>query len=78
VWKIVKRCGRAAGLEITTHDFRHAKATTMLNNGTLLDLSDEPFGHASVSPTKLIYAHSTVRQLRQGFGRFSVRPENIA
>ncbi len=43
-----------------------------------LDFIGALLGHASVSTTKLIYAHSTVRQLRQGFDRFSVRPEDIA
>jgi integrase/recombinase XerD len=36
VWGVVKKYGRLAGVEVTTHHLRHLKARVMLNNGAQL------------------------------------------
>jgi site-specific recombinase XerD len=62
----------------TTHDFRHAKASTMLNRGAKLSEVQDILGHASPETTKRIYAHYEVSHLREAFDRFSASPEELA
>ena len=69
---MVKRYAKAAGVEASTHDFRHLKATTLLNRGASLSEVQDILGHASPATTKLIYAHYEVAKLREAFNRFSV------
>ncbi len=72
LWSTVKRYARAVGLEATTHDFRHNKATTLLNRGANLSEVQDLLGHASPATTKLIYAHYEVGKLREAFYKYSV------
>jgi site-specific recombinase XerD len=58
-WKVVKKAGKAAGVEdIHPHQFRHAFVSHLLaENAPLADVS-EAVGHASIATTGL-YAHPT-------------------
>ena len=69
---------RLAEVPITTHDFRHAKATVMLNEGAKLSEVQDILGHASPETTKKIYAHYEVGHLRQAFDRYSLSAEEMA
>ena len=65
------RYGNACGISISPHDFRHTKASTMLNRGAKLSEVQDILGHASPETTKRIYAHYETSHLRDVFDRFS-------
>jgi site-specific recombinase XerD len=78
VWLAVKRYAALAGVPATTHDFRHAKASLLLNRGAKLSEVQDLLGHASPETTKRIYAHYEVSHLREAFDRFSASPDELA
>jgi site-specific recombinase XerD len=77
IWKIVHRYGNACGISVSPHDFRHTKASTMLNRGAKLSEVQDILGHASPETTKRIYAHYETSHLRDVFDRFSASPEEL-
>lgn len=77
IWKTVHRYGNACGISISPHDFRHIKASTMLNRGAKLSEVQDILGHASPETTKRIYAHYETSHLRDVFDRFSISPEEL-
>jgi site-specific recombinase XerD len=78
VWLVVKKYAALAGVPAKTHDFRHAKASVMLNRGAKLSEVQDILGHASPETTKKIYAHYEVSHLREAFDRFSATPDELA
>lgn len=72
LWSTVRKYAEAAGVDASTHDFRHHKATTLLNRGASLSEVQDILGHASPATTKLIYAHYEIAKLRQSFHKYSV------
>lgn len=78
VWKTVKKISRLADVPVTTHDFRHAKATVLLNQGAKLSEVQDLLGHASPETTKKIYAHYEVQHLQDAFDRYSLSAEEMA
>lgn len=78
IWATVKKYARLANVPVTTHDFRHAKATVLLNQGAKLSEVQDILGHASPETTKKIYAHYEVAHLRQAFDRYSLSAEEMA
>lgn len=77
VWAIVKRYAREVGVPASTHHFRHAKASVLLNRGASLSEVQDILGHASPDTTKRIYAHYKVEHLRDAFDRFSASAEEL-
>lgn len=77
VWDVVKRYAAEVGVDATTHDFRHAKASVMLNRGAKLSEVQDILGHASPETTKKIYAHYEVSHLRDVFDRYSATAEEL-
>ena len=77
VFDTVKRYARAAGIDASPHDFRHEKATVLLNNGASLSEVQDILGHASPETTKKIYAHYETARLRDAFDRYSASPEEL-
>lgn len=77
VWDVVKRYAEVVGVDATTHDFRHAKASVMLNRGAKLSEVQDILGHASPETTKKIYAHYEVSHLRDVFDRYSATAEEL-
>ena len=77
VWGVVKKYAAAAGVQASTHDFRHAKASVMLNRGAKLSEVQDILGHASPETTKRIYAHYEVSHLRDVFDRYSASAEEL-
>ena len=78
VWKTVKKYSKLADVPVSTHDFRHSKATVMLNQGAKLSEVQDILGHASPETTKKIYAHYEVQHLRAAFDRYSLSAEELA
>jgi len=78
VWKIVRRYAVLVGVPASPHDFRHLKATALLNRGANLSEVQDILGHASPDTTKRIYARYEVRTLRAAFDRYSVGVEELA
>jgi len=77
VWAIVKRYAREVGVPASTHHFRHAKASVLLNRGASLSEVQDILGHASPDTTKRIYAHYKVEHLRDAFDRFSASADEL-
>lgn len=78
IFDTVKRYAAAVGIDVSPHDFRHVKASTMLNAGASLSEVQDILGHASPDTTKRIYAHYETARLREAFHRFSVSAEDLA
>jgi integrase/recombinase XerD len=78
VWLVVKRYAKIAGVDTSTHQLRHLKATVMLNMGAQLSEVQDILGHASPETTKKIYAQYTTQYLREAFDKFSLPAEEIA
>lgn len=71
IWEVVKRHAAQAGVQVTTHDFRHHKASSLLNNGAKLSEVQDILGHSSPATTKMIYAHYEKQHLLDAFQRYS-------
>jgi integrase len=78
IWKLVKAHAATVGVAATTHDFRHLKATTLLNRGANLSEVQDILGHASPDTTKRIYAHYETGRLREVFDLYSQSVEDAA
>ena len=78
IWVIVKTYAELAGVEASPHDFRHTKATVLLNRGAKLSEVQDLLGHASPDTTKRIYAHYEVSHLKEAFAKFSVPAHELA
>jgi site-specific recombinase XerD len=78
IWRVVKHYAALAGVDASPHDFRHAKASTLLNRGAKLSEVQDLLGHASPETTKKIYAHYETAHLREAFDRYSATVAELA
>ena len=60
---MVRRCGRAAGLRVTPHLWRHTCATHLVSNGANLAAVQCLLGHASLETTQ-IYTRVTIAEVK--------------
>jgi site-specific recombinase XerD len=76
IWRIVKDAVRALGLYegVSPHDFRHYRATQLLNAGARLEDVQAILGHAHIGTTRGVYARTDRRTLREVFDTFTRSP----
>lgn len=72
VWLIARRYGKAAGVDVSPHAFRHAQASLLMQNGAELSDVQDILGHASPETTKRIYVHMAPGHLRSVLDRHRV------
>ncbi len=77
IWRTVKKAVVALGLyqAISPHDFRHYRATQLLNDGARLEDVQAILGHAHIGTTRAVYARTDRRTLREVFDTFSRSPQ---
>jgi integrase/recombinase XerD len=61
IWRIVKRAGKRAGLELSPHWLRHAHASHALDRGAPIHLVQATLGHSSIATTGR-YLHARPRE----------------
>lgn len=77
LWLIVKHAAKAEGLsDIHPHDFRHLRASQMLNEGARLEEVQEILGHADISTTRKIYAAFSRLAVKEAFESYRLSPED--
>jgi integrase/recombinase XerD len=76
MWYIVKEAVKALGLfeTISPHDFRHYRATQLLNDGARLEDVQAILGHAHIGTTRDVYARTDRRTLREVYDTFTRSP----
>ncbi len=65
---MVRRSGRAAGMRVTPHLWRHTCATHLVGNGAGLVVVQQLLGHASLATTQL-YARVTLSEIKEAYHR---------
>jgi site-specific recombinase XerD len=76
IWRTVKEAVVALGLykTISPHDFRHYRATQLLNDGARLEDVQAILGHAHIGTTRDVYARTDRRTLRDVYDTFTRSP----
>jgi site-specific recombinase XerD len=76
IWRTVKQGVTALGLyeSISPHDFRHDRATQLLNEGARLEDVQAILGHAHIGTTRDVYARTDRRTLREVYDTFTRSP----
>lgn len=72
LWKIVSDAAHELGFEAHPHDFRHFRASQLLNAGVRLEVIQEILGHSDIGTTRKVYAHFDKKAVREIFDRASV------
>lgn len=73
LWYALKTRAAAVGVQnLRPHDFRHVKATVMLNRGASLSDVQDILGHSDPGTTKRVYVHLDTCHLRASFDRYSL------
>lgn len=69
LWNIVSDAADALGFKAHPHDFRHYRASELLNAGVRLEVIQEILGHEDIGTTRKIYAHLDREHVREIFDR---------
>jgi site-specific recombinase XerD len=77
IWRTVKEAVAALGLYegVSPHDFRHYRATQLLNDGARLEDVQAILGHAHIGTTRDVYARTDRRTLREVYDTFTRSPQ---
>jgi integrase/recombinase XerD len=77
IWRTVKEAVIALGLYegVSPHDFRHYRATQLLNDGARLEDVQAILGHAHIGTTRDVYARTDRRTLREVYDTFTRSPQ---
>jgi site-specific recombinase XerD len=77
IWRTVKEAVTALGLYegVSPHDFRHYRATQLLNDGARLEDVQAILGHAHIGTTRDVYARTDRRTLREVYDTFTRSPQ---
>lgn len=78
IWRTVKTAVHALGLYkgVSPHDFRHYRATQLLNDGARLEDVQAILGHAHIGTTREVYARTDQRTLRDVYDTFTRAPQD--
>jgi site-specific recombinase XerD len=75
-WRIIKTAGKACNVpNVSPHMFRHYRATQLLNEGMPLESVQAYLGHASPETTRVVYAHSKTRVIREQLAEYGLSPK---
>ncbi|MGB8647288.1 MAG: tyrosine-type recombinase/integrase [Anaerolineae bacterium] len=75
---IVYIAAAALGLDVSPHDFRHYRASQMLNDGVPLEVIQDLLGHSDISTTRTVYAKSDEHVIRRHFDRAAISPREAS
>jgi integrase len=76
-WHVVDQARRALGLPaMHPHDFRHYRATQLVNAGEPLDVVQDYLGHRSVETTRAYYARTKEKRVDEAVKRARVGKDN--
>jgi site-specific recombinase XerD len=78
LWNTVKKASRQLGIDVSPHDFRHYRASQMLEQGAPLEAIQEILGHSDISTTRRVYAHYSKPAIRAIFERTTLNPDEAA
>lgn len=79
IWKIVRRAGDACGVKnLSPHDFRHYRASQMLQLGAPIEAIQEILGHADIGTTRRVYAHYSKPKAREIFEQHTISAADAA
>lgn len=69
LWKIVSDAANDLGFRAHPHDFRHYRASELLNAGVRLEVVQEILGHSDIGTTRKVYVHLDREHIREIFDR---------
>jgi site-specific recombinase XerD len=76
--RIVYQAAEALGIDASPHDFRHYRASQMLQQGAPLEAIQEILGHSDIGTTRRVYAHYSKPSIRSIFERTTLSPQDAA
>ncbi|MGE5141751.1 MAG: tyrosine-type recombinase/integrase [Rudaea sp.] len=78
LWITIKKAAGHLGIDVSPHDFRHYRASQMLQQGAPLEAIQEILGHSDISTTRRVYAHYSKPAIRAIFERTTLPPDEAA
>jgi site-specific recombinase XerD len=78
LWETVKRAAKELGIDVSPHDFRHYRASQMLQQGAPLEAIQEILGHSDIGTTRRVYAHYSKPAIRSIFEKTTLSPKEAA
>ncbi len=78
LWRTVKKAAKVLGIDVSPHDFRHYRASQMLQQGAPLEAIQEILGHSDISTTRRVYAHYNKPSIRAIFDKTTLPPDQAA
>ncbi len=73
--QVVYKAAADLGMDVSPHDFRHFRASQMLEQGAPLEAIQDILGHSDISTTRRVYAHYSKPSIRNIFERTTLSPQ---